>query len=354
VNAERADDDAVLAQALRGVGHLTLNRPRAINALGLDMIRDLAAALDRWQDDTDIELILLDGAGERGFCAGGDVRALHGLVVDGRVDEVHTYFREEYALDHLIATYPKPVVAIADGVTMGGGIGLAGHAAIRIVTENSRLAMPETRIGFTPDVGGSWLLARAPGRLGEYLGLTGATMDAADAIYAGFADHLVPTAHLPALYDAFQVRADPASPTELVLLFDETAGPSRLEAARPWIDDAFAADDVHGILERLRARPEPDAHETAELLAASAPTAVAVTLAAVRRARTLPDLRAALAQEYGLVMWFAQTQPDLVEGIRAQLIDKDRSPTWSPGRHDDLAPEVVASALAHEPATPLW
>ncbi|KTR89701.1 3-hydroxyisobutyryl-CoA hydrolase [Microbacterium testaceum] len=354
MNAQRADDDAVLVHALRGVGHLTLNRPRAINALGLDMIRDLAAALDRWKHDTDIELILLDGAGERGFCAGGDVRALHGLVVDGRVDDVHTYFREEYALDHLIASYPKPVVAIADGVTMGGGIGLAGHAAIRIVTEDSRLAMPETRIGFTPDVGGSWLLSRAPGRVGEYLGLTGATMDAADAIYAGFADHLVPTAHLPALYDAFQVRADPASPTELVLLFDETAGPSRLEAARPWIDDAFAADDVHGILERLRGRPEPDAHETADLLAASAPIAVAVTLAAVRRARTLPDLRAALAQEYGLVMWFAQTQPDLVEGIRAQLIDKDRSPTWSPGRHEDLAPEVVASALAHEPAVPLW
>ena len=146
MNAQRADDDAVLARALRGVGHLTLNRPRAINALGLDMIRDLAVALDRWKGDTDIELVLLDGAGERGFCAGGDVRALHGLVVDGLVDDVHTYFREEYALDHLIATYPKPVVAIADGVTMGGGIGVSVHGKPIIVSESALLAMPETAI----------------------------------------------------------------------------------------------------------------------------------------------------------------------------------------------------------------
>ncbi|MBN9213032.1 MAG: enoyl-CoA hydratase/isomerase family protein, partial [Microbacterium sp.] len=184
MNAQRSDD-AVIARAWRGVGHLTLNRPRAINALDLGMIRLLSAALDRWEHDTDVDLVLLDGAGDRGFCAGGDVRALHGFVVDGRVDEVHTFFREEYALNHRIATYPKPIVAIADGVTMGGGIGLAGHARIRIVTERSQLAMPETRIGFTPDVGGSWLLGRAPGRLGEYLGLTGATMEAADALYAG-------------------------------------------------------------------------------------------------------------------------------------------------------------------------
>lgn len=338
----------------RGLGRLTLNRPRAINALDLDMIRALTLTLDRWQRDTDVDVVLLDGAGERGFCAGGDVRALHEMVVGGRGDEVHAFFREEYALDHLIATSAKPVVAIADGVCMGGGIGLAGHAAIRVVTERSRLAMPETRIGFTPDVGGSWLLGRAPGRLGEYLGLTGGSMDAADAIYAGFADHMVPAAHLEALYEALENRADPSSPTELVLLFDESPEPSRLIAAREWIDDAFAADDVPAIVDRLRARPEPEARETAELLAASAPTALAVTLEAVRRARALPSLRAALAQEYGLVMWFAQTQPDLVEGIRAQVVDKDRSPSWSPARLDDLPADRVAEAFAYEPNPALW
>ncbi len=179
-------------------------------------------------------------------------------------------------------------------------------------------------------------------------------MDAADAVYAGFADHMVPTAHLEALYEALENRADPSSPTELVLLFDETPERSRLEDAREWVDDAFAAEDVPGIVDRLRARPEPEARETAELLASSAPTALAVTLEAVRRARELPSLRAALAQEYGLVMWFAFTQPDLVEGIRAQVVDKDRSPSWSPARLEDLPAERVAEAFAYAPEPALW
>jgi enoyl-CoA hydratase len=237
---------------------------------------------------------------------------------------------------------------------LGGGIGLAGHAAIRVVTERSRLAMPETRIGFTPDVGGTWLLGRAPGRLGEYLGLTGASMDAADAIYCGFADHFVPSAHLDGLRDALETRADPSGPTELVLLFDETPGPSALQAARPWIDDAFAADTVGEIVARLRARPEPEASATADLLATPSPTALAVTLEAVRRARVLPDLRAALAQEYALVGWFAATQPDLLEGIRAQLVDKDRTPRWQPASIDDVDEDAAASAFAFAPRVPLW
>ena len=354
VNEQPGDDAPVRVRSRRGVAHLTLNRPRAINALDLEMIRLSADALDLWERDPDVDVVLLDGAGDRGLCAGGDVRALYDMVRAGRLDDAHNYFREEYALDHRIATYPKPVIAIADGITMGGGIGLAGHARIRVVTERSRLAMPETRIGFTPAVGGSWLLARAPGRIGEYLALTAATMDASDAVYAGFADHLVPSAHLPALHEALENRADPSSPTELILLFDESAGPSRLEAARPWIDDAFSAPDLGGILDRLRRRPEPEAGETADLIEASAPTATAVTLQAIRRARTLPSLRAALAQEYGLVLWFASTQPDLVEGIRAQLVDKDRTPVWNPGRHDEVADDVVASAFAFAPQPPLW
>lgn len=154
----------VLARADSSVGHLTLDRPEAINALDLGMIEGLAAALGEWEHDTDIQVVLLDGAGERGLCAGGDVRGLYEQIVGGRPDQTATFFRAEYALNARIAEYPKPVVAIADGITMGGGIGLAGHAAVRVVTERSKLAMPETRIGFTPDVGGTWLLGRAPGR----------------------------------------------------------------------------------------------------------------------------------------------------------------------------------------------
>jgi len=349
-----APETRIRVQRRDGVGHLTLDRPRAINALDLGMVEDLQAALDAWRNDPDVALVLLDGAGDRGLCAGGDVRGLYEQIVAGRPGDTALFFRAEYALNAAIAEYPKPVIVLADGITMGGGIGLAGHAAVRVVTERSRLAMPETRIGFTPDVGGTWLLGRAPGRLGEYLGLTGATMDAADAIHAGFADHLVPAEHLPELQHALETRADPHTPTELTLLFDATAGPSRLAEQREWIDDAFAADTVAAIIERLRARPEQAASDTADELQTLSPTALTVTLAAIRRARELPDLRAALAQEYGLVMWFAQTQPDLVEGIRAQLVDKDRSPQWRPAAIADVDPGIAEQALAFVPDVPLW
>ncbi|SFI48746.1 MULTISPECIES: enoyl-CoA hydratase/isomerase family protein [Microbacterium] len=344
----------IRARADGSVGHLTLDRPEALNALDLGMIDDLAAALDRWEEAPDVQVILLDGAGDRGLCAGGDVRGLYDQIVGGRPEDTGAFFRAEYALNARIAEYPKPVVVFADGITMGGGIGLAGHAGVRVVTERSRLAMPETRIGFTPDVGGSWLLGRTPGRIGEYLGLTGAAMDAADAIYAGFADHFVRSAHLGDLHEALVTRADPSTPNELVLLFDETAAPSRLEAARPWIDAAFSAPTVAEIVDRLRARPEPEAVEAAATLAELSPTGLAVTLDAIRAARELPGLRDALAQEYGLVLWFAVTQPDLVEGIRAQLVDKDRSPRWQPATFADLAPDIAAEALAYRPGTPLW
>lgn len=336
------------------MGRLTLNRPRAINALDLDMIRQLSAALDAWENDVDIEIVVLDGAGERGLCAGGDVRGLRAQILDGHPEQTAVFFRAEYALNARIAEYPKPIVVFADGVTMGGGIGLAGHAAVRIVTERSTLAMPETRIGLTPDVGGSWLLAHAPGRLGEYLALTGAVLDAADAIHAGLADHFVPAERLADLHDAFVTRADPHTPTELVLLFDETPQPSRLEAARPWIDDAFSAGTVPEIIDRLRARPEPAASATADTLEELSPTSLVVTLAAVRAARELPDLRAALAQEYGLVLWFGTTQPDLLEGIRAQLVDKDRSPRWQPATLADVPPGIAAAALSAVPEPALW
>ncbi|HWI31250.1 MAG TPA: enoyl-CoA hydratase/isomerase family protein, partial [Microbacterium sp.] len=201
---------------------------------------------------------------------------------------------------------------------------------------------------------GTWLLAHAPGRLGEYLGLTGASMTASDAIYARFADHFVPSDRLPSLAEALETRADPASPTELVLLFDESVEPGPLEAAREWIDDAFSADTVSGIIERLRRRDEDAASAAADTLEQLSPTALAVTLAAVRAARELPDLRAALAQEYALVMWSATTQHDLREGIRAQLVDKDRNPKWNPGTLAEVPAERADEALRHSPRIPLW
>lgn len=356
VSEPASPEETVFVRVRRegSVGRITLDRPRALNAIDLGMIGAIAGALDAWEHDADIALVLLDGAGDRGLCAGGDVRGLREQIIAGRAGFAAAFFRAEYALNARIAEYPKPVVAFADGITMGGGIGLAGHAAVRVVTERSALAMPETRIGLTPDVGGTWLLARAPGRVGEYLALTGATMDAADAVYAGFADHVVPSAHLDDLRDAFVTRADPQTPTELVLLFDETPPAAALETARPWIDDAFAADTVGEIIERLRARAEPAAARAADVLGELSPTSLTVTLAAVRSARELPNLRAALAQEYGLVSWFVATQPDLPEGIRAQLVDKDRSPKWNPASLTELPTDLAARALAFAPDTALW
>jgi len=356
-----AQTEATVLTRIEGdVGHLTLNRPRAINALDIGMIRALAAALDDWEHDDAVRIVLLDGAGDRGLCAGGDVRGLREQIIAGDPDATGEFFRAEYTLNARIAEYPKPIVVVADGVTMGGGIGLAGHADVRVVTERAKLAMPETRIGFTPDVGGTWLLGRAPGRIGEYLGLTGATMDAADALYAGFADRLVESGSLERFVSSLRSslngpEGDPCSLSGAAAGgADETPHTSRLEAARPWIDDAFAADDVAGIIARLRARPEPDAQATADTLEELSPTALTVTLAAIRRARDLPDLRAALAQEYGLVLWFAHAQPDLVEGIRAQLVDKDRAPHWHPAALADVPADLAETALAYAPTVPLW
>lgn len=351
---ESSAPSRVLVRTEGALGRLTLNRPEAINALDEDMIASITAALIAWRDDSDVQIVLIDGAGERGMCAGGDVRALHAQIVSGHPERSAEFFRAEYAMNAMIAEYPKPVVAFADGITMGGGIGLAGHAAIRIVTERSKLAMPETRIGFTPDVGGTWLLGRAPGRFGEYFGLTGATMSGADAVYLGFADHFVPSERLDALREALAFRADPTGPSEIVLLFDETPEPSQLPAARAWIDEAFAAESVSEIVERLHAQGAAEATSVADLLDGLAPTGLAVTLDAVREARDLPGLRAALEGEYRRVMWFVNEHPDLVEGIRAQLVDKDRNPKWQPATLAELDPDAGAPARSYVPQPALF
>ncbi|GAA4377054.1 enoyl-CoA hydratase/isomerase family protein [Agromyces bauzanensis] len=361
-----------------GVGHVTLDRPKALNALSYEMIRELTRVFELWRDDTEVALVVLDGAGERGFSAGGDIRELYEYAVNGNASEAREFFRSEYRLDAMIARYPKPVVAVMDGITMGGGVGLAGHAAIRVVTERSRVAMPETRIGFTPDVGGSWLLARAPGELGVHLALNSRTMDAADALHAGFAESFVPSERVPHLLEALAERADPGSPAEIVMLFDETPGPSALALARDWVDACYSAPTVGEIVARLHAFaegrttvPAPSgssaalpaqpldpaarayAAAAADELETLSPTALTVTLESVRRARTLPNLEAALEQEFRLVSWFIE-QHDLREGIRAQVIDKDRAPKWNPSTLEGVDPGLAARVLDTQVHEPVW
>lgn len=338
-----ADSDEVLVRVEAGVGFLTLNRPRAINSLTHAMVRVLDDTLAAWAEDDAVSAVVLTGAGERGLCAGGDVVALYHSAKAGGA-EARAFFFDEYRLNARIGAYPKPCVAIMDGIVMGGGVGVAGHAGVRIATDTAKIAMPEVGIGFIPDVGGTYLLSRAPGGLGLHAALTGAPFGAADAIAMGFADHYLPRDRIPALLAA--VVAD--GPEAAVARFAQQPPPSPL-AAQDWIADCYRADTVADILTALRGHHDPAARAAADLIATRSPIACAVTLQAVRRAADLPTLADVLIQEYR-VSCASLRSHDFVEGIRAQLVDKDRTPHWSPADLAAVTADDVAAYFA--PAEP--
>ncbi|MET9253933.1 enoyl-CoA hydratase/isomerase family protein [Streptomyces sp. NPDC003717] len=315
----------VLFHTAGRAAHITLDRPRALNALTHDMVLRIDEALTDWEHDPSVETVVITGAGDRGLCAGGDIRAIHDDARDGDGTASAAFWRDEYRLDARIARYSKPYVAVMDGIVMGGGVGVSAHGRVRIVTERSRIAMPETGIGFVPDVGGTYLLALAPGELGTHLGLTGAGIGAGDALLCGLADHYVPSSALPGLVDDLAE----APVRDVIARHVQSPPDAALAAHRDWIDACYAADDVEEIVHGLLARGEPAAHQAAETLLTKSPTALKVTLAALRRARRLGPLERVLDQEYR-VSCATLTAPDLVEGIRAQVIDKDRAPRWSP------------------------
>lgn len=318
-------DEPVLFHTAGRAAHITLNRPKALNALDHEMVRRIDAALTAWERDPAVRTVVLTGAGERGLCAGGDIRAIHDDARDGDGTASAAFWRDEYRLNARIAHYPKPYVALMDGIVMGGGVGLSAHGGVRVVTERSQVAMPETGIGFVPDVGGTYLLGLAPGELGTHLALTGDRIGAGDALLCGLADHYVPSAALGELvadlatvsvHDALARHARPAPQGELA-------------ERREWIDACYRAGTVEEIVDRLLAHGDPAAKEAAGTLLAKSPTALKVTLAAVRRARRLGPLERVLDQEYRVSCACLSTH-DLVEGVRAQVIDKDRDPRWSP------------------------
>ncbi len=333
-------DDEVLVRREGSLGHLVLNRPRAINALTQSMVDTLGRVLAAWAIDDTVSTVLLSGAGDRGLCAGGDIVAIYTAVRDGR-DDARRFWSDEYALDAAISRYPKPYVSLMDGLVLGGGVGLSAHGSVRVVTERTRIGMPEVSIGFFPDVGGTYLLARAPGELGTHLALTGGTADGADAIALGFADHFVPSARLPEL-----VAALATTPVDEALAGVAVEVPaSELAAQRGWIDAAYAGHDAVQILQRLTDSSEPLARAAAAEIRTKSPTSVAVTLAALRRAAALPSLEAALDQDFRVALRFTEGN-EVVEGIRAQVIDKDRAPRWSPATLDEVTPEAVARYFA--------
>jgi enoyl-CoA hydratase len=318
------ESDEVLTRVDRGVGLLTLNRPKAINSLNQPMVDALRAILIRWEADDAVGTVVLSGAGDRGLCAGGDVVAVyHSARADGT--EARRFWRAEYLLNGQIGRFAKPYVSLMDGIVMGGGVGVSAHANTRVVTETSKIAMPEVGIGFIPDVGGAFLLSRAPGALGLHAALTGAPFSGADAIAMGFADHYVPRSEL----DAFAAAIVSDGVESALARHAVEPPPSDLAAQREWIDECFAGETVEDIVAALRGHDAGPANDAANLIASRSPIAVSVALEAVRRAAKLDTLEDVLIQDYRVSSASVRSH-DLVEGIRAQIIDKDRDPKWSP------------------------
>lgn len=347
-----AGEPEVLIRVEGRAGRLTLNRPKALNALTLGMVREIWAVLQAWKDNAKVELVILDGTGDRALCAGGDVLSLYDSRGEGS-GLARTFWREEYRLDALIHRYPKPFVALMDGIVMGGGIGLAAHAqgGTRIVTGRSMLAMPETGIGLIPDVGGTWLLAHAAGELGLYLGLTGQRMNGSDAIQAGFADIHMSHESIPALVAAL-VAADGEPITEILdAAADAEPVPlSPLLALKPQIDQCFGKPTLAAILAELQSSSSEWALKTRADLLQKSPLALAATLAAIRQAKKLSSLEAALTVEFRLCTHLFEAG-EFPEGVRALLVDKDKAPKWRPPRLEAVTPAMVEALFMALPAS---
>ncbi len=321
-------------------GRITLNRPEALNALTYQMIHDIHAALADWARDDAIKLLILDASGDRAFCAGGDIAKMYETAIAGDYAYGRHFWRDEYRMNAAMFTFPKPVISLLQGFTMGGGVGVGCHASHRIVCETSKIAMPEVGIGLIPDVGGTLLLARAPGRLGEYLGVTAARMDAGDAIHAGFADYFIPQHIWPDLVAELCAHGDyeavdrAATPAPLSTLADQQSV----------IDDLFGGETLGDIL-RLLERDETEfGTQTRKALARNAPLAMAAAIELVHRARIRDSIHEALGQEFRYV-WRAGAQGDFAEGIRAAIIEKDRSPKWHHDSPMAVKPFEVSAML---------
>jgi len=337
----------VLSEIRNHVAFVTLNRPEALNALSLDMILRLRALFDEYSADPDVYAVLIRGAGEKAFCAGGDIRALYRSFRNG--GSLHNeFFAAEYPLDYLLYSYPKPYAALLDGITLGGGMGISQGAVLRVVGERTRMAMPEVAIGFFPDVGGSYFLTRLAGQLGRYLALTGMQIGAADALYTRLADLYLPPAAVASIADDLsQLRwgNDHFADLKKLLQARAAAPPSAatLPALRECIDTHFSKASVRAILSSLesesRAAYAPWARATANLMRSRSPTLLSVTLRQLQRGASM-KLADCFRMEFGMAA-YAFEQGDFLEGVRAVLIDKDNTPRWQPGGIEDVTGAMI-------------
>ncbi|MGX6647708.1 enoyl-CoA hydratase/isomerase family protein [Maricaulaceae bacterium MS644] len=340
--------DDVIIRRTGDVGRITLNRPKALNALNQAMVEAMTAALLDWQDDGAVKAVVVDGEGEKGFCAGGDIRMLaeSGKAGDGRA---WTFWRDEYRLNTLIEEYPKPYVALIDGVTMGGGVGISVHGEFRVAGDRTLFAMPESGIGFHPDVGGAYFLPRLAGALGVWMGLTGARLKTADCIATGVATHYVPTERYGELIHALEhERLDEHGDRIDALLdgFGGDAGESELGVRGAMIDAAFAGDDVTEIQKRLVEAGDVWSETQASILKTKSSTSLAVTLAALRKGADL-SFRDVMVQDLRVSQRFLAEGSDFYEGVRAVILDKDNAPQWGEQASDSQV-EAYFAPLGEE------
>ncbi|MEK0082941.1 enoyl-CoA hydratase/isomerase family protein [Benzoatithermus flavus] len=335
------------------LGIAVLDRPAALNALSREMVQALSLRLVAWRDDPEIDAVLVKAVPGRAFCAGGDVRVVTDLARERGIAAATPFFRDEYRLNWRIHTFPKPYIALLDGITMGGGVGISVHGRYRVVTENTLFAMPETGIGFFPDVGGTWFLPRCPGEVGMYLGLTGARLNGADSRVAGVGTHAVPADRLMALEErlAERLRGGADAHAIVAAVLEEHTGdigaPS-LPAVRARIDACFGGASVAEILERLREEPSGFGAEQLGILAGKSPFAVHVTCAQLRRGRDL-SIEDCLRLEYRMVHRMLEAG-DFIEGVRALLVDKDKRPRWRHRSLEDVPADEVEAVFAPLPA----
>ena len=343
-------ESEVLIRADSGVGRITLNRPKALHALNRAMCEAMTDALLAWREDDGVQSVLIDHAGERGFCAGGDIRMIAESGA-GDASEAKAFFKVEYRLNHLLFDYPKPVTVIVDGIVMGGGVGISEPADIRIATERTTYAMPETGIGLFPDVGGGWFLPRLPGQTGVWLALTGARLKAPDTVALGIHTHFVPAERVEALKGA--LTAHPANPQAVAASFAADPGPPPGAAHREAIDRLFAFASVEEIFAALEADGSDWALAQLNTLKTKSPQSLKVTLRQLRLGATQPSFAENMALEYRLGGRVVRTH-DFQEGVRAVVVDKDNAPQWSPADLAGVADACLDALFAPLPADEEW
>ena len=343
-------ESEVLTRVESGVGRITLNRPKALHALNRAMCEAMTGALLAWRADDAVQSVLIDHAGERGFCAGGDIRMIAESGA-GDASEARAFFKVEYRLNHLMFEYPKPITAIVDGIVMGGGVGISEPADVRVATERTTYAMPETGIGLFPDVGGGWFLPRLPGQTGLWLALTGARLKAPDTVALGIHTHFVPSDRIEALKAALLVH--PAEPGTMADTLAEDAGPAPTAAHREAIDRLFAFDTVEAIFAALEADGSDWALAQLAVLKTKSPQSMKVTLRQLRLGATLTSFADAMAMEYRLGGRVVRSH-DFQEGVRAVIVDKDNTPDWSPVGLDGVTDAVVDGLFAPVPPGEEW